>query len=143
MDAVMWNSSAQLGNAPLTLAVALLIALAAGCATAGTGSGADRDVITAEMIAASSASDVHQLIRTTRPAWLRARGAVTMRTSDEGIEDVPIVVYLDNNRLGTVEDLSALSTQGITEIRRLSPRDATQRFGTGHSRGAIVVSRNP
>jgi hypothetical protein len=139
----MWNLLRPLGRSSLALVGAMLIAVAAGCATAGTGSGADRDVITAKMIAASSASDVHQLIRTTRPAWLRARGAVTMRTSDEGIEDIPIVVYVDNNRLGTIEDLTALSTQGITEIRRLSPRDATQRFGTGHSRGAIVVSRNP
>lgn len=127
---------------PIVLALALLVGVA-GCATGGTASGADRDLIPRETIQASSATDAYQLIRSVRPGWLHARGAMSLRAGEGGLADVPIRVYIDNNLLGTVEDLPGVSIEGITEIRRLSARDATQRFGTGHPRGAIVISRIP
>lgn len=120
-----------------------IVLLTSACASTGSGAVRDRDVITLEAIQQSTASDAFQLIRSERPAWLRRRGALTMRAGVEGIEDTPIIVYLDNARFGTAAELETLPTQGITEIRRLSARDATQRFGTGHSRGAIVISTRP
>lgn len=123
-----------------TLSTVLLVA---GCATSGTRGTSDRDVITQQMIQRSSASTVLQLVQRERPSWLGGRGGMTARTSDEGIEQVPIIVYLDNSRYGTPSDLGSLSTHGITQLRRLSAAEATQRFGTGHPRGAILVSTDP
>lgn len=125
------------------LAVLSIVVAALGCASGGTGTTRDRDLIPRETIRQSTATDVYHLIRLERPSWLRGRGALTAQTGGEGLEDLPVVVYVDNIRFGALSDLAMLSTQGVTEIRRLSARDATQRFGTGHPRGAIVVSTRP
>lgn len=125
-------------------AVVLAVALAVGgCASAERSGTRNSDVITMETIQYSTASNVFQLIQSERPAWLRRRGAITMRTGEEGLEDTPIIVYVDSGRFGTLADLTSLSLQGITEVRRLSAADATQRYGTGHPRGAIVISTQP
>ncbi len=129
----------------LTVPVAALMALTltASCASTGSRPTRDRDVINRETIQNSPASDVYQLIQSERPFWLRSRGAITAQASDEGIQDFPLVVYIDNTRHGTLQDLVTIPTHGITEVRRLSPREATTRFGTGHPRGAILISTRP
>lgn len=118
-----------------------------GCAHSGTGQGGNYDVLTAEEIQSSSASDVYHLIRRSRPRWLQVRGALTASTveTDDGatLDDPEIIVYMDGNRLESVADLESISIEGISSIRRLNAREATQRYGTGHSRGAIIVSRTP
>lgn len=122
--------------------LALVLALA-GCASTGSSGARNSDVITLETIRQTTSSNVFQLIQSERPGWLRRRGGITMRTGEDGLEDTPIIVYVDSGRFGTLADLANLSVQGITEVRRLSAGDATQRFGTGHPRGAIVISTRP
>jgi len=128
---------------PVLLTGGLLLS---SCATA-PGTQGDRDVISEEEIRRSSATDAYRLVSSLRPAWLRERGAVTLRTADT--DDGPallnpqIVVYIDGTRLGDVSDLETVATTGLTSIRRLSPSEATQRFGTGHPRGAILLTRTP
>ncbi len=118
-------------------------ALVGGCATAASGGTGQRDLITAEEIARSGAPELGELIRALRPAWLHTRGPVTSLSGEEGVADVPIVVYVDNVEHGSLSDMEGMPTQGITEVRRLSPASATQRFGTGHARGAILISTDP
>ncbi|TVP44701.1 MAG: hypothetical protein EA350_11055 [Gemmatimonadales bacterium] len=130
----------------------LLPALLAGglllpaCSTS-SGARGDRDVITEEEIRRSSATDAYRLVSSLRPAWLRERGAVTLRTTDSGdgqaLVNPQIVVYIDGTRLGDVSELETVATTGLTSIRRLSASEATQRFGTGHPRGALLLSRTP
>jgi hypothetical protein len=128
----------------LVLTVLLpVLAVVTACASSPNRSMADRDRIGRETIARSTATDVYQLIQSERPAWIRARAGVTARIADDSLEDAPIMAYVDNVRLGTLQDLATVPTHGVTEVRRLSARDATQRFGTGHARGAIVVSTRP
>jgi len=120
--------------------------LLSSCATA-PGAQGDRDVITEEEIRRSSATDAYRLVRSLRPAWLRERGAVTLRTADTGdgtaLVNPQVVVYIDGTRLGSLSELETVATTGLTSIRRLSASEATQRFGTGHPRGAILLTRTP
>jgi len=74
-------------------------------------------------------------IRRLRPDWLRVRGATSTASG------ASIVVYVDGIRVGGTEALGSMSIEGVVELRRLSPTDATTRWGTGHSAGAIEVIR--
>jgi hypothetical protein len=49
------------------------------------------------------------------------------------------VVYLDSNRYGTMASLRQLSLGGVQEVRYYGASEATNRYGTGHTGGAILV----
>lgn len=129
------------------LSVSGWLLLSSGCASAAAQRGGDRDILTLEEIRESSASDVYRLIQALRPNWLQTRGAMTVSTveTEDGttLANPEIAVYLDGSRLDSVSDLEGISTIGVVSVRRLNSREATQRFGSGHTRGAIVVSRQP
>ena len=116
------------------LAIALFVGVIA-CASKGVQSAPRRatNAITAEEIANTGVSTVYDAIQRLRPQWLtssRMRGA---GTSDA------LLVYLDMNRYGTMDQLRQLPIGGITEIRYLSAAEATNRYGTGHSGGVILI----
>ena len=121
-------------------------ALLVGCASASTTSGATRNpnLITAEEIAQNSSSNAYELIQRLRPSFLRTRGAAhgAPMNGTNTIEPVEIVVYLNETRLGGSEQLRQLPTTDIREIHYYSASDATTKWGTGHSAGAIqIISR--
>jgi hypothetical protein len=123
-----------------------MIPLAIGCAAAGaTTSKKDANVITTEEITESSAANAYELIQRLRPNFLRTRGAVHGSPTADGsnrLEAVDLVVYLNENRLGGSDQLRQLATSEIREIRYYSASEATTKWGTGHSAGAIqIVSR--
>lgn len=95
-----------------------------------------RDVITAEDIrAVEGRTTALQLVERLQPGWLRGRGPVGM---DAGAAEV--VVYVNGQRLaGGREQLSRYVAAELHELRHLSAMEATQRFGTGHTSGAILV----
>ena len=98
---------------------------------------ARREVISAEEIAkATEAQDAYDLVRRLRPTYLADRGATSFRSS------VPRTaqVYVDNMRLGGLEQLRNIPRDNIAEIRFFSGPDATTRWGTGHSSGVIHVA---
>ena len=51
-----------------------------------------------------------------------------------------IKVYLDGFRYGSVESLATIPAMNVVEVRWLSAMDATTRFGTGNTAGAIAVT---
>ena len=111
-------------------------ALLAACATSG-GGGPRRSarIITAEEIAGTSAITAADAIRQLRPQWLNMRGAPS--TSSPTGE--PAVIYVDRMR----EDSGTLQRLRASDIQRmeyLSPTDASNRFGTNHGGGAILVT---
>jgi hypothetical protein len=94
------------------------------------------DVISAEEIAAATdAQDCYQLVKRLRPLWLSPRGGSSMN-SRVG----EIAVYVSGIRQGGPESLRDIPVTGIVEMRFLRGSDATQRFGTGHENGAILVT---
>jgi hypothetical protein len=125
--------------------VAAMVALTA-CASGGGGATAARqnpNLISMEEIVESSASNAYEVIQRLRPNFLRTRGAVHGTPgATNAVEMVDLVVYLNENRLGGSDQLRQISTTDIKEIRYFNSSEATTKWGTGHSGGAIqIVSR--
>ena len=122
----------------------LTSALVVGCATAAVTRGAVKDpnVITAEEIAANPTTNAYDLIQRLRPNFLRTRGAVHGAAApggSSGFEAVDVSVYLDDTRVGGSEQLRQMGTSDIREIRYYSSSEATTKWGTGNTAGAIQV----
>lgn len=134
--------------------LAVLVALVAMQATAEAQDtrkkSRNRDKIEVDELRASPSTNLYQLIRSKRPHWLNTRGLATMATvSGTGLDgsavtataEPEIVVYVDNARFGTHESLRSLQSDDVDMLEYLNGVAATQRFGTGHVHGAIVVTR--
>ncbi|GBD32714.1 MAG: hypothetical protein KatS3mg081_2679 [Gemmatimonadales bacterium] len=125
------------------LAVFLAVLGVAGCAAASQGgqSGGRRsNVITAEEIASISASNAYEVVQRLRSQWLITRGAAgTREPTLEGGLSGGIVVYLDGVRRGGVDALREIPVEQIRELRYIDAKDATTRYGTGHTSGVIEV----
>lgn len=122
------------------LAAAAVVALVGGvaCASTGGGSGAapsrDSD-ITREELEATTVDDAMEAVSLLRPHWLRARPA---RTPNDPIPVVGVVI--DGMARSTRSDLAQLPIGQVERISFMSAADATIRFGTGYTGGAIVVT---
>ena len=72
-------------------------------------------------------------------------GAVVgLRAVDGVIAEVgpqDVVVYVDQTRMGGPNTLAQIPITDVKEIQHLSGTDATQRYGTGHGSGVIIVIR--
>lgn len=112
--------------------------LAIGCASTGEPGTAsarrDARVIALDEIRSSNVENVLDLVRASRPGWLRVRGARTVE-NDQGI-----VVYLDQTRLGPVEAMRDVHPQDVESLTFFDAAAANHRFGQGHLHGAIVIS---
>ena len=104
----------------------------------------DPNLITREEIDASGASNALDLVRTQRPRWLQKRGLSTTRTVEGGGAESPeqtaIIVYVDDVKMGDEMALRGVNLPLVRWMRYLDATTATQRYGTGHSAGAIVIS---
>jgi len=102
-------------------------------------------VITAEQMEELVAQDAYEAVSILRPEWLVLRPARALAAGLPGdhpaggtlTESRP--VYLDDFRLGDVDDLRGLSVQQIAAIRLVSASVATARWGPGNSNGVIQV----
>lgn len=117
-----------------TLALALGVA---ACVTTSAGGGSSRgqsDVVTGEELERWPDEDLFTLIQRIRPTWLQSRPPLSSQGSPS------IVVVLD----GVPQDagldlLHGFRVGDVEEVRRLNARDATTRFGTNMTAGAIVI----
>ncbi len=94
----------------------------------------NRDLITREQIDANPSQDAFELVQRLRPDFLRERGAMSL-TQGRALA----VVYLDGVRRGGPDALKTIRSNEVQEIRFVSATDATTRWGTDHSGGAIEV----
>lgn len=126
------------------ITIAALLVAGVACASSGASSESrpttDRDLITEPEIQsrASEAANAFQIIQKLRPQMLRSRGLAS--PSDRTGESVQPKVYVDNVEYGTMGQLSNVNASQIREIRFLSARDATTRWGTGHMGGVILIT---
>jgi hypothetical protein len=135
--------------------VGALLLLLAGCASGGSGPDSergDRSVIERAEMETSTATNAYALIQSRRPNWFRTRGTQSFREQGqvrgqgqrEAASVVPgeltIVVYLDNAKLGSINELRGVALDHVRSIRFLDATAATQRWGGGHTHGAILVS---
>lgn len=86
-------------------------------------------------------ADSYTVVRRFRPWWLTGRRAGSYGIDVGNVGEPYVKVYVDGilSSQGT-RHLNAIAAQDVLEIRYLSPIDATLRFGTGHSAGAILVT---
>lgn len=115
--------------AVLSIACALQLAgCASGGGTAGPGGG-DTNLLTAEDLADVQQLDAAQAIQRLRPRWMRGRGNTT-----------PSVIVDGTTRMGGVDALAGIRISDVEEMRFISASDATLRYGSGHTGGAIVIT---
>jgi hypothetical protein len=111
---------------------------AGGCSSPGrqASAPATRNVITADEIARVNAATALEAIQRLQPAMLtKHRGPSSLHLEDQS----QITVYVDGTRFGGVGSLSMIEATSILEIRFLSASEATFRYGTGNSAGAIDI----
>jgi hypothetical protein len=117
----------------------VLSVIVASCATASSGSRAGRrggDLITGAELEEGSGEDLLALILRVRPAWLQVRSRINASEP----EVTPIVVVIDGvPQPPGMEPLHGFRVSDTQEVRRLSASDATTRFGTNMTAGAILI----
>lgn len=125
---------------PLKRIVFTLFALSlglAGCASGGGGGGGTEggvrrssNRIVAEELASVSELDLFSAVQRLRPAWLRpgTRGAM------------PQLIVNGSPSSAGVESLRSFRATDVTSLEFMSASDATTRFGTGYTAGAILVT---
>lgn len=113
--------------------VALVVA---GCARGPAGGTADDfNVIAAAELQQHPEENLYTLVRRLRPTWLQTRPPVSAQSANL------VVVVLDGvPQEPGLEPLRGLKVADVSEVRRLSANDATTRFGTGMTAGAILVA---
>lgn len=109
----------------------------AGCASSGgTGAGAQpgghrsSNRIDAAELATLAELDVHQVISRARPGWLRG--------GPQG--QLPVIVLDGSPQTSGPEMLGTFRAADVSALEYMSASDATTRFGTGYSGGAILVT---
>jgi hypothetical protein len=123
--------------------LSLMVGIASCASHAGTETPAGEsapvrrgNVISEPEIEQTNAGTVLELIQRLRPSFLIERGSASMTQRDPGI-----VVYVDGTMFGDVSSLGRMQARDVKRIEYLSATEATQRFGTGHVHGAILVTR--
>ncbi len=118
------------------VALGMIVAVAA-CAS-GSGSGGTRRSSSTRLVAADFENDVgldvYSIIQRHRPQWLQVRGGTTAQGPAR------IAIIIDGTRQqGSVEILRSIRGSEVDELRFLNSRDATTRYGTDMTAGAIEV----
>lgn len=121
------------------LAVLLLLVAPGACASAGAGGAratGSTEVIRADELRRSGATDLLSAIRMLRPAFLQTRG----RTSITRSEESEVAVYVDERPFGGLSMLRDIQINTVIEVRHFSATQAQVRWGgDGHSQGAILI----
>jgi hypothetical protein len=123
-----------------------------GCGGGGSGTAAQPEsgaaprvsrgtsnLITESEISATAYQNALDVVQNLRPAMLIPRG-VGSDASGTMTTSIPIIVYMDDVRLGEPSSMVNIPASRIREIRFMNARDATTRWGTGHSSGVILVT---
>ena len=99
----------------------------------GTG---DRDTITEEEIATSSAVNAYEAVQRLRGNFLSNRGKTTILGKSSPMP----IVYLDGVRYGEVQTLRNISASQVQAIRLYRAYDAQQKYGNDVMGGVIEVT---
>lgn len=126
------------GRAPaaaLVLAVVSLLGAACAVGARESGPSSTRNLITRAELDELNADDVMEAVSILRPHWLRFR---PMRTP--GTPNPVVGVVVDGQPRGSRSDLAQIPIGTVERILFMTAADATIRFGTGFTGGAIVVT---
>jgi hypothetical protein len=95
-----------------------------------------RNVITQEQMVAQHFKNAYEAVQALHPNWLTTRGTDSFRSPSQ------VWVYLDDAKLGGVDQLTTIAPSTVGTIRHFNGVDASARWGLDHGAGVIqVVSR--
>ena len=133
---------------------AFVFAATLACAAAAGAQNPPRNSnqIVREELQGAQAANAYELIQALRPQWLREKGHETIRTQQAErpngrgrievattADEPGIIVYINDSRFGDVDSLRDIPVTGLGSLEFISPAKATMRWGSGHTKGAIVV----
>ena len=128
------------------LAVIVAVWALVGCAgrgraTQGAGGarpeGGGRLTLTREQLAATNSENVYDAIQKLRPDWLTSRGPTSVSNPAPSVASV----YMNGTMLGKAEYLRQVRLLDVSEVRYWDAGQASARFGMGHPRGVIEITR--
>lgn len=129
----------------LLVATVLVATLACAANQGSDGGFRSRDVLTLEQINSVRATNAYQAVERLKSQWLRTRGSSQLPAAEgqPQFTENEVLVYLDDQRLGGVENLRSIEIAAIQYIQYYSPSEAGARWGFNHGGGVIFVSTQP
>ncbi|MEX2177603.1 MAG: hypothetical protein WD801_02765 [Gemmatimonadaceae bacterium] len=117
-----------------TILLLLLVAACAGGRPIRPQSGGDQYLILAEELrGASQQANLYDAVRELRPFWFTRH----VRTGDQ------IAVYLDDQRVGSVNMLQRIPVTSAQAVRYLSPTEAQVRYGPNNQMRPVIAIDTP
>jgi hypothetical protein len=132
---------------PLVIAACTLL-VACSSATQSTASpgtptpGGRADLITQSEIAQHSYATALDIVQNLRPSMMRLRSVTLSQGTTAGMPsgaNESAIVFVDDVRMGDLNQLGSIPANTVKEIRYINARDATTRWGTGYPAGVIQV----
>ena len=128
-----WAAVGSAGGFALGFSIPIL---GRGTGLGGTGGpGLDRYIISGDEMREASVRSAFDAVQLFHPEWLVLRGQEAIYNAEAD----NIRVYLDNVLMGGVGELVNIEASNIEYIRFFNATQATARWGTGHTHGAIQV----
>jgi hypothetical protein len=120
--------------------LSLTACASSGAKSSGAAAGprVSRDLLTTEQIQSTKYNNLYDVVQALRSNWMNDRG----QDSLNGPSSV-VLVYLNDTKLGGVEELKAISPGEVTYIRHYDGITAAGRWGLDHGKGVIYVSTHP
>jgi hypothetical protein len=121
------------------LAAAAAVLLQVGCssATQTSPSRGQGNVVTREQLAATNSENLYEALEKLRPEWLNSRGPTSVTDATPTMPNV----FMNGQLLGRAEFMREIRVLDITEARFWPAGQAAARFGMGHPRGVIELTR--
>jgi hypothetical protein len=94
-------------------------------------------MLTQEQIVATNSDNLYAAIAKLRPDWLTSRGPTSVTDPSMTVPSV----FMNGSLLGTTDALRQFGLNDVTEARYWEPGQASARFGMGHPRGVIELTR--
>lgn len=150
-SATRMRNQATIGGAVVGAAVGALIRVGNhSCKTPAPDTRMGREMITKDEITRSGQTGtVYDLVYAVRRNWLNMRGTDVLTEGPETFNldgkevtlyfDPRLSAFIDNTKLGSVEELKKISVAGIQGVRYFDGPQATYRWGAGNQHGAIEV----
>ncbi len=130
----------RLPNRRLATLAFVLAVTVGGCASGGgstrtrSGSGT---ILTHDQLAAANSDNLYDAITKLRPEWLSSRGPTSVTDASPNAPDV----YMNGSMLGKLDYLRQVRLLDVTEVKYWDAGSASARFGMGHPRGVIEITR--
>ena len=126
----------------LTAVALMMSCVMCGCAPAAgtTQAGAPasgNSVLTQAQLSATNSEVLYDAINKLHPDWLTSRGPSSMTDSSPTMVDV----FMNGTMLGRADYLRDMRVIDVSEVRYWNAGQAAARFGMGHPRGVIEVTR--